>query len=179
MKEGCDLYMKKNLLVFAFLIVLVISIGWVFDYLSHNGGFTKWSHSTLEIELFEDGKAFYLDYHFRWEGIGNPTIEKVEFIKKDGTIVAKDDDQFRIQPFVSKVRHGMFDEESANKEGIIDALIPVKGFKVNDDFYLVLRAELTDNDIDNDIRTVRITYKKFGITQFQNIPFDNGIISEE
>jgi hypothetical protein len=42
-----------------------------------------------------DGKKYYLGYDFSWEGIGKPTLEKVEFIKKDGSIVGKDDDEFK------------------------------------------------------------------------------------
>jgi hypothetical protein len=170
---------KKILLLFAGLIVLIIGIGLIFDYVSHKGQFTKWSHSTLGRELLEDGKTFYVGYDFKWEGFGNPTLEKVELIKKDGIILAKDDDQFRIEPFVSKQQLGSFDEDSAIKEGITDELIPVKGYKVNNDFSLVLRAQLADNETNNDINTVRITYKKFGIVQFQNIPFEEGIISGE
>jgi hypothetical protein len=170
---------KKTLYIFAVLIVLIIGIGWIFNYVSHKGHFTKWDHTSLGRELFEDGKAYYVDYYFKWEGLGNPTLEKVELIKNDGMIVAKDDDQFRIETFVSKEQRGSFDEESAIKEGITDEQIPVKGYKVDDEFSLVLKAHLIDNETNNDINTVRITYKKFGIVQFQNIPFDDGIISGE
>jgi hypothetical protein len=118
-----------------------------------------------------------LGYNFSWEGIGNPTIEKIEFIKRDGTIVAKDDDEFRIKPLIASTeRIGTLDEETVIEEGLNDELVDVKGFQVDGNFNLVLRVELDVTNADNDIKTLRITYKKYGVTQFQNIPFDNGVI---
>lgn len=169
--------MKKIIVIMLIFIVLVISFWWVFHYISRDGEFTKWSHATVGIEHFEVGNAIYLDYHFRWEGIGSPTLEKVEFIKRDGTIQAKDDDEFRIHPFIAtSERIGAVDEETVIKRGILNDLVEVKGFQVVEDFYLVLRVEMANTD--NDISSVRITYKKFGVTQFQNIPFDDGIIKD-
>ncbi|WP_078427376.1 hypothetical protein [Alkalihalobacterium alkalinitrilicum] len=171
--------MKKNIFILFIVVILAISFVWIFEYVSHEGEFTKWSHTTLGKNHFIEGKTFYLDYLIRWEGIGNPTLEKIEFIKEDGTIVAKEDDQLRIEPFINLGGYGQVDEEFAIKEGIIEELIPVKGFKVIDDFYLVLRVELTDSNFDKDISEVRMTYKKFGRTQFQYISFEDGLITEE
>ncbi|WP_053363318.1 hypothetical protein [Bacillus sp. FJAT-27251] len=171
--------MKKTLYGFGILTLLIVGIVWFLNFAIHNGQFTKWSHTSLVKGLFEDGKAYYLDYLFRWEGFGNPTLQKVEFIKTNGDILAKDDDHFRIESYISNQQRGSFDEESAINEGITDALIPVKGYKVKDEFSLALIAELLDQETDIDIATVRITYKKFGKTQFQNIPFDEGLISKE
>ncbi|OZM58487.1 hypothetical protein CIB95_02655 [Lottiidibacillus patelloidae] len=166
-------------MVSSFIIFLAMSIGGLFYYVSHDGEFTKWGHTTFGKSITNDGKAYYVDYHFTWDGIGNPTLEKVEFIKNDGIVITENDVQFRIKTFVANNMRGAFPEEQAIKEGIVDELIPVNGYQVKDEFYLVLIVKLVDPEMDNDIKTVRITYSKFGITQFQNIPFDDGIITDE
>jgi hypothetical protein len=171
--------MKRTLMKWIVVSVLVISAIFAFRYLSHEGKFEKYSHVTIGKETLKERKAVYLGYQLKWEGIGNPTLQKVEFIKNDGTIVAKDDDQMLIKPFISKMDFGGYYEEDAIKEGIIDTLLPVKEFKADDDFSLVIRVEPNDFEWDRDIKTVRIMYKKFGQTQFQNISFDDGIISDE
>jgi hypothetical protein len=171
--------MKRNLIMWIIIFLFVISILWTYNYVSKNGEFEKLSHITVGKELLKKRKAVYLSYRFRWEGIGNPRLEKVEFIKKDGTITAKVDDQILINPFISKVDFGSYYEEDAIKEGIVKTLLPVKGFKPDDEFSLALRAELNDYEWNSDIGTIRITYYKFGQSVFQNIPFDDGLITEE
>ncbi|OOE14628.1 hypothetical protein UN64_05420 [Fictibacillus arsenicus] len=171
--------MKKTLIKWIVICVLVIGVLWAFRYFSHEGEFEKYSHVTIGKETLKEGKPVYLGYHLQWEGIGTPELQKVEFIKSDGTIVAKDDDQMRIKSYITKVDFGSYYEEDVIKEGIVNKLLPVKGFKADDDFSLVLQVEPNDFEWDSDIKTVRVMYKKFGQTQFQNISFDDGIISNE
>lgn len=175
--------MKKIIVIMFIFILLAISFLLSFNYISRDGEFTKWSHSTAGKGYFNDGRAIYLGYNFKWEGIGNPLLEKVEILKKDGTIVAKDDDEIRIEPYVASTqRIGALDEETVMKEGLNDDFINIKDFQVDEDFYLVLRVEFVDNDVNNvinDIESLRITYTKYGMTQFQIIPFDDGIITDE
>lgn len=171
--------MKKIIVIMFIFILLVTSFWWSFDYISHKGKFTKWSHSTVEKELFYNGGAIYLGYNFGWEGIGNPLLEKVEFIKKDGTFVAEDD-EIRIESYIANTnRIGALDEESVINEGLNDDFVNVKDFKVYEDFNLVLRVEYEGTVAENDIRTLRIRYKKYGVPQYQDIPFDNGVITDE
>jgi hypothetical protein len=171
--------MKKNLIKWIILFILVICILWIFNYVRNEGEFEKLSHITVGNELLKERKVVYLSYQFCWKGLGNPTLEKVEFIKNDGTIVAKVDDRVVIKPFISKVDFGSFYEEDAIKEGIVKTLLPVKGFQPENEFSLALRVNLIDYELNSDIGTIRITYNKFGQSEFQNIPFDDGLITEE
>ncbi|WNF38878.1 hypothetical protein RJD24_10840 [Bacillaceae bacterium IKA-2] len=172
--------MKKIIIIMLVSIVLVISFWGLFNYISHEGEFTKLGHASLAIEGFEDGHAYYFGYPFRWEGIGNPTIEKVEFIKIDGTDVAKDDDEIRIEPFISSSKRiGILDEVYVIEEGLVNDLVEVKGFQVDRDFNLVLRVELDVINSNNDINSLKITYKKYGVTQYQYVPFDDGVVTEQ
>ncbi|MCA1322487.1 hypothetical protein LC085_21665 [Bacillus tianshenii] len=171
--------MKKVIVMILVSVVLVIGFWGLFNYISNEGEFTKWSNSTLGIESLEDGNAYYFGYTFRWEGIGNPTIEKIEFIKSDGTIVAKDD-EIRIQPFIASSESiGVLDEVTVIKEGLVNELVEVKDFKVDGDFHLVLRVELNVINPNNDISSLRITYNKYGVTQYQYIPFDEGFVTDQ
>ena len=177
-KRGKDV--KKIIVIMFVSMVVVIGFLGLFNYISLEGKFTKRSHTTLGIEHFEGGNAYYFGYYFRWEGIGSPTIEKVEFIKRDGTIVTKDDDEFRIQPFIaSSNRIGVLDEETVIKEGILNDLVEVKGFQVDEDFHLVLRVELDVTNPSKDISSLRVTYKKYGLTQIQSVSFDNGVVTDQ
>ncbi|MCR2822681.1 hypothetical protein [Lederbergia panacisoli] len=166
--------MKKTIVVLSILAILVISFWWTFHYVSRDGEFTKWGHGTVPIDFFDNGKAVFFGYDFTWEGIGKPILEKVEFIKRDGTMVEKDDNGFRIEPFIGKTRTiGSLSEEYVMEEGLDKDLVPFKGFQVDNGFYLVLRVEFHGQDADNDIEEMKITYKKYGITQLQYIPFEN------
>ncbi|MFD1739189.1 hypothetical protein ACFSCX_22150 [Bacillus salitolerans] len=172
--------MKKIIVILFVFIILFISFWWSFDYISRDGEFTKWSHSRAGKEHFDDNNVIYLGYNFKWEGIGNPLLVKVEFIKKDGTIVTKDDDEIHIEPYIARTeRIGVLDEETVMKEGLNEDLINVKDFQVDEDFYLVLRVKFNGTIAEDDINTLKIKYKKYGVTQYQNIPFDEGVMKDE
>jgi len=173
---------KKTIVVLSIITILAISYWWVFHYVSRDGEFTKWGHAYVPIDFFDDGKAIYIGNDFKWEGIGNPTLEKVEFFKRDGSIVAKDDDEFRIEPFIEKSNTntiGIMDEESVKDQGLDKNLFPYEGFHIDKDFSLVLRVEFHGDNTDNDIREMRLTYKKYGVTQSQYIPFRNIFIHDD
>lgn len=172
--------MRKTVVILFVSIFLVIGVWVSYDYISRDGEFTKWSHTTLDIENFKKNVPYYIGYSFKWEGIGNPTIESIDFIKRDGIIVTKDDVDLRIHPFIATSTNiGSLEEEYVIEEGLLDGLNEVNGFQVDENFNLVVRVELVDaSNFDNDISTIRITYKKYGITQTQNIPFDGGFVTD-
>ncbi|KZE69103.1 hypothetical protein AWM68_02225 [Fictibacillus phosphorivorans] len=174
--------MKKRIALLFVSIIILIGLWWTFNFISHYGEFTKWGHASIGIENWEDHQPFYVGYPFKWEGIGKPTLEEIEFIKRDGTIVAKNDDEFKIQPFIARTgRIGALDEKGVKEDGLDDDLVSVKGYKVDGEFYLVLRVEFlgTNTNPINDISTLRITYEKFRTTQMQNIHFGEGLITDE
>ncbi|MBT2645022.1 hypothetical protein J7I80_22635 [Bacillus sp. ISL-41] len=136
-------------------------------------------HTTTGSEYYKDDKKFYLGYDFTWEGIGKPILEKVEFIKKDGMIVAKDDDEFMIEPFIARNRIiGGLDEESVLEEGMHEDFMTIKNYQVDKDFHLILAVQYNGSTPENDINQLRITNKQFGVTQHRNIPFDAGVITD-
>ncbi|WP_079508715.1 hypothetical protein [Mesobacillus jeotgali] len=169
--------MKRLILLVLFIVTFATF--WTIDYCLYDGEFTKWSHTTVGLEHYKDGRIFYLAYHLKWDGFGDPALEKVEFIKRDGTIIAKDDDEFVIKPFISKAGHITgSDEAEVLAEGLNKELFEVKGYPADKDLYLVLSVGYRGNNPENDINVTRITYKKFGVTQHQDIPFDEGVITD-
>lgn len=172
--------MRKNIVMLLASIVFVIGLLVSYNYISRDGEFTKLSHVTLALENFQNSVPYYLGYRFKWEGIGNPSIDKIEFLKKDGTIVTKNDVDLSIQPFIAtSTSIGGLTEELVIKDGLLDELIEVNGFQVDDNFTLVVRVELVDvSNFNNDISSLRITYKKYGMTQTQSIPFDGGFVTD-
>jgi hypothetical protein len=171
--------MKRVIIIMLGIIIVAVGFIRTFDYISSDGDFTKWSHTTMGAKHFKNEKKFYLGYDFTWEGIGKPTLEKVEFIKKDGSIVAKDDDDFKIEPVIAKSRYiGGFDEEQVLEEGIHKDFVEIKNYQVDKDLYLILAVQYNGTTPENDLNLLRITYKKFGITQHRNIPFDDGVIAD-
>lgn len=171
--------MKRVIMIMLGIIIVSVGLIGTFDYISSDSDFTKWSHTTMGAEHFKNEKKFYLGYDFTWEGIGKPTLDKVEFIKKDGSIVAKDDDDFKIESFIAKSRYiGGFDEEQVLEEGIHEDFVDIKNYRVDKDFYLILAVQYNGKTPENDLNLLRITYKKFGVTHHRNIPFDDGVISD-
>ncbi|MFC0189553.1 hypothetical protein ACFFJY_14710 [Fictibacillus aquaticus] len=171
--------MKIRLLKWSIILAVVFGAVWTFQYVSNEGKFTKRSHTTVDIETLQKEKAVYIGYDLKWEGLGAPVLQKAELIKTDNTIVAKDDKQILIRLFINKTNFGAVSEEEVIKEGLYDNLLPVRGYKADGDFSLVLRVELVDKDWNQDIKSVKITYKKFGITHVQNISFSDGIITNK
>lgn len=163
-----------------FLIIILIAI-LISTYVIRSGKFTEESHTASSEEYFKNGEAMYLGYLFSWEGIGRPTLKQVEFIKKDGTTITQDDD-FRIQPYIETSQDdnwiGAMDEETVKNEGLINNLIPFEDFIVDKDFRVVLRVEYHGDKTANDISIIKITYKKYGVTQHQNISFDGFLIEK-
>ncbi len=168
---------KKRFIILLIVVVASSVVG--FFYYAQHGEFTKWSHTSLNRQLLEGGETYYIDYLIRWEGVGTPILEKIEFIKKDGTKVTNDDKQFLIEAFASKEQYGSVNEETAIQKGIINQLSPINGYKVNDDFTLVMKVKLKSNEITNDISSLKVTYNKLGVNAVQNISFDDGIVADE
>ncbi|MDM5317254.1 hypothetical protein QUF49_14690 [Fictibacillus sp. b24] len=172
--------MKKKVTLLFFCAMLLLGLWWTFNFISQDGEFTKLGHSTVGIENWKDRKPIYIGYPVKWEGMGKPRLKKIEFIKRDGIIVAKDDKEFTIQPFIASTeRIGALDEKSVKEDGLDKDFVSVKDYKVNGEFYLVLRVEFHATNPINDINTLRITYEKLGVTQVQNIHFDDGVITVE
>lgn len=173
---------KKTILFLSLLLIIIIFVIWISTHIVHDGKFKKWSHTTTSEEHFKNGEAVYLGYDFSWEGTGRPTLKQIEFIKKDGTIITEDDN-YKIQTFIDITQNGdligALDEKTVKNEGLINNLIPLENYQVDGDFRVVLRVEFHGINVENDINMIKITYKKYGVTQHQNMSFDEGIILEE
>ncbi|MFS0865505.1 hypothetical protein [Fredinandcohnia sp. 179-A 10B2 NHS] len=76
--------MKKIILIMLSIIILASVTIITFNYFSTKGQFLKVSHTAAGIEHFDEGRVFYLSYDLMWEGVGNPTLENVEFFMSDG-----------------------------------------------------------------------------------------------
>ena len=178
--------MKKKVVLAAALLILTVSIWSTFHYASRDGEFDLWAHPTVEAELLEDGQAIYMGYSFHWKGLGSPTLEAIQFYKKDGTVVQNGEDEFHVRAFIDSLVDkdhgdtiGIMDEETLVGQGMIDDLVPYTDYRVRDEFVLVLRVEFNGSQIDNDIEELQLTYKKFGVTQSQTIQLANGMIRHE
>ncbi|WP_226671930.1 hypothetical protein [Rossellomorea aquimaris] len=170
--------MKKDLKKWVILFLLVMGSLGVFNLVSHKGKFEKVSHVSVNTEMFNENQVVYLSYLFKWEGIGTPTLEKVELMKSDGTTIGLEDEPHFVKSFISKVDFGSMEEKEAIKEGLVQSLLPVKGYKADNDYSLALRVQPKYFESDHDISSIRISYKKFGQSHVQNISFDEGIVSD-
>lgn len=169
--------MKKIVFSMLSIIILASVAIFTFTYISTKGEFMKVSHTTAGIEHFAEGDAFYLSYDLMWDGVGNPTLENVEFFMSDG--VKASESNLMIEPFIVETGFGAIDEEYAESEGLTKDLQPVLNYKVEGDFSIVLRIQSKETEITNDVSTMRITYKKLGNTQYQDIPFEDGVFMDD
>ena len=170
--------MKKYLKRWGIIFLLIMSCLRAFNLLSHKGKFEKVSHVSVDKGIFNENQAVYLGYLIKWEGIGTPILEGVEMILSDGTIFRTEDDPDFVQSFISKMDFGSMEENEAIKEGLVQSLLPVKGYKPDNDFSLVLRVKPKHIEPNHDISSVRIFYKKFGQSQTQTILFGEGIVTD-
>ncbi|MHC8517840.1 hypothetical protein [Sporosarcina sp. ITBMC105] len=174
--------MKKNILfVFLFLILGIAVIGGA-TYFINNGKFEKNSHVTLPKEHFETGDAMYVGYEFSWKGSGYPTLQQVEFIRKDGKSLTQED-AFLIVAFIDETTDGNVigsaDEETVNESGLKERLVPINNYKLTSDtFRMVLQVHYDGDRSTDAISDMKITYKKFGVTKTETIPFE-GVLHEQ
>jgi hypothetical protein len=54
----------------------------------------------------------------------------------------------------------------------------IKNYQIDKDFYIILAVQYNGTTPENDINQLRIIYKKFGVTQHQEIPFDDGVMTD-
>lgn len=171
--------MKVIKIVFPLLVIISFLIGGYF-YLVKEGDFEKTSHTSMNKEALKKNSSLYIGYFINWNGIGSPTIEKIEFFKEDGSLLAKREDEIVITPFIDKKKEiGTMYEEDLIKEGYMDNLLDVKGYKVKDELNLVLKVEIGESIDFQDIGKIRIMYRKLGLTEYQEISFDDGIVTGE
>lgn len=176
--------MKRYFIIFAVIIIVILLGAWSYSYykqISDPGLFSKWGHLNLRPEVKESGKSIYAGYPFRWEGHNQAALEKVEFLKQDGTILSIDDEQIYIKVFATRMPWGAFPEKHAIKEGRLDDLEPVKGFKVFDQeiFTLVLKVNVIDPNYKDEIHALKMTFEKMGRIHTQDISFEKGIFINE
>ncbi|MBM7578604.1 hypothetical protein [Jeotgalibacillus terrae] len=164
--------MKKPLAMTSIVLILAISAWLLFDYFSNSGAFTLGSHSSASQELLDQTSPIYLGYEMQWEGTGTPTLERIELIKRDGTIADTD----QAAAFIAtKGKIGMLGEQAVEKEELVE----VNGFQPENDIHLVIRVDKTKGFAENDIKEMRIIYKKYGVTQYQDLSFGEGIVTDE
>ncbi|QPC45867.1 hypothetical protein [Mangrovibacillus cuniculi] len=169
--------MKMINIFFLVIVITLISIGG-FLFLVKEGEFEKTSHSSMRKEGLVKNNSLFLGYGMKWDGIGTPTIEKIQFYKEDGSLLSKREDEIVITPYIDTSKEiGSMYEEHLLEEGYMDHLLNVRGYKVTDHFHMVLKVEIGQNTDFQDIGKIRIMYKKFGLTKFQEISLEEGIVS--
>lgn len=165
--------MRRKSLVITTLITSAVLIGLYF-YLLNKAEFTKGSHAWASKEVIEESEVIYLGYNLTFNGYGSPTIQSIYLQQTEGEKGQQYDEQISISVFIDKNnRIGAVDEKYALDEGIIDELIPVRGYKLKEsDFNLAIRVELKDKDFKKDFDTLVIEYSHLGVTKKQVIDFE-------
>lgn len=173
--------MKKKYVFLSLFLIIVLAIIWATTHVINDGAYEKLNHVNVMKEHFENGEAMYLGYVFSWKGIGRPTLQQVELLKKDGTLLTEDDG-FLIETYIEETDGnsiGAVDENWAYTDGMVDRLTPMKNYQIDGGkFRLVLRVKYEGDRTKDDVSEMKITYKKFGITQSQTLPFE-GILTGE
>jgi hypothetical protein len=165
--------MKKIIVLVVFLSVFFSGFG-IYNYLSQHGDFIKTSHSLVERDLLSGGNTIFMGYRFQWEGFGSPEITKVVFLKGDGSILLED--EILIETYITENDFGTRQEADLINENFKEQLLPIESYKVDKNFTLVLGIKILDENFNNDIKTVRIFYKKLGKNLVQDISFEEGVI---
>lgn len=106
----------------------------------------------------------------------------MELIKKDGKSLTQEDG-FQIVAFIDETTDGNVigsaDEETVNEDGLKERLVPINNYKLpSDTFRMVLQVHYDGDCATDDISDMKITYKKFGVTKTETIPFE-GILHEQ
>ncbi|KIL53517.1 hypothetical protein KP77_04930 [Jeotgalibacillus alimentarius] len=164
--------MKKIIAITSVALLLTIGVWLLFDYFSRSGTFTLESHSSASQELIDQTSPIYLGYGLQWKGTGTPTLERVELIRRDGTTADAD----QAATFIAaEGKIGVQGEQTVEKEELLE----VNGFQPENDIHLVIRLDKTEGFAENDLKEMRIIYKKYGVTQYQDLSFGEGIVTDE
>ncbi|MFS0861113.1 hypothetical protein [Fredinandcohnia sp. 179-A 10B2 NHS] len=155
--------------------VLTIVFASMFVFMIQKGEFTKWNHSTYDINLMKDKEVIYLgNYILSWNGYGNPKILDIYFIQMDGTIVREEQGQLTVTPYIDHSQTiGVVDETHVREEGLEDELVPIQGYQsVNKEYHLAFRVELKDKADIQDVHTMVVEFRHFGLKKTQEIEFE-------
>ena len=164
--------MKKWIIILGAKLILIVII---FNYVFSKGEFVigSTSYIAMDAPIVEERLPFYMGYGLHWNGFGEPILTNVSLIKHDGTELNEDDLQISVTSVVDEIGvTGVIDEDYAIEEGYINEYLPVKNYKVKDNFVLVFRVELHDTNYENNISHLMIEYKNFGFRQEQTLEFE-------
>lgn len=161
----------------AIISVLTIVFTSIFVVMIQKGEFTKWNHSTYDINLMKEKEVIYLgNYILSWNGYGNPKIQDIYFIQMDGTITKENQEQLSVTPYIDHSQTiGVVDEAhiEEEEEGIEDELVSVRGYQAkNKEYHLAFRVELKDKEYIQDVHTMVVEYRHFGLKKTQEIEFE-------
>ena len=143
-----------------------------------NGSFEKGSHSWVSEELIEQHPDIYVGYSFNWEGMGNPMLRSMELLRENG-LVFENDNALEVEIFVADKGNetGVVNSQDAQRDGLLEQYKNVQGFKVKDEFTLILHVRFLEV-VPDDIAGLRINFTNFGIKRTETIPFD-GLVKNE
>lgn len=163
---------NRMILLVTTLIIVFTSI---FVFMIQKGEFEKWHHSTFDRNMMNDKEIMYLgNYLLSWNGYGNPTIEDIYFIQKDGTVLREGNEQLSFTPYIDLSNTiAVVDEAHVEEEGLEDDLISTHGYQAKDGKYnLAFKVHLKDKNYNSDVHTIVVEYSHFGIKKKQEIGFE-------
>ncbi|NIK11919.1 hypothetical protein [Alkalibacillus almallahensis] len=92
---------KVRWLLISPLLVIVAFMGYfVVDANSDKGEFVNVSHTGAHAKVFNEYLDVYIGHTYKWTGETLPTIEGLEIIKDDGSVLTETDPSIYIETFI-------------------------------------------------------------------------------
>lgn len=160
--------MKKAVITFT-IIFLIGLFSWLYYFQYARGEFLLNSYSNIEKELVEINEPVYFGYNMKWTGNGKPTINEIRLIKNDGSYLEADDKNLTVTALIKEnasdkaVVTDALTEKQAMEMGIIEKYKPVENYLLNtQEFNMVLKVTINDENYTNDISAIEIAYTILG-----------------
>lgn len=175
--------MKK--LVAIVILLFVILVGWLYYVnLTNVDEFRLNSYTVIEKDRVKVNEPMYLSYDMKYHGNGKPIIKEINFIKRDGSFLGKEDEAITVKAFIDEKgttlanTTGAITEAEAKQSNLLDNYVPIENHQVeNQDINVVLEVTIKDENYTNNVSALEIDYELLGAKETKQFLI-TGLIGE-
>ncbi|GAA0466933.1 hypothetical protein [Alkalibacillus silvisoli] len=142
---------------------------------SSSGEFLHISHTGAHASLFEDYHDIYIGKQLKWTGDEMPTVQDIEIIKDDGTVLSENDESIHIELFIDPNNEtDLYYGFSPEMREVVGEYERINSFDMSEHTTtLVFKVTLRESNYQFDLDYLEINYEVKGSEEMQELPLRN------
>ena len=160
------------------VVALVVIIGGLASYFvveanSNDQVFRSISHTGANKELFNNYEEVYIGKEVKWEGGESfPLIKDIQLIKQDGEELDQSNSSIQINLYIDDTGETNFHYRDTYENKLLkESYVSVQDYQMESDrFTLVFETSLKDQNYQNDLEKLLITYIEQGKEKQAELP---------